>query len=187
VDELRKYSKGITAVTVRHHLARLYTEQLITSPTPLRRAIPGRPRHVYSLTDKAKSSFPNNYELLTVHLLGEMIRSLPSDQINVIFEGVADRMAEEASVPDVPMPQRLDMVVDYLNKQGYEAYWETCDGGYVLHTANCPYHHISGSTPVLCEMDMRLIASVLQVIPRVLQRVADGSSTCAYMIHCWSG
>jgi len=185
VDELRNRSRGITAVTVRHHLARLFEEQMITASAPLRRAAPGRPRHVYSLTDKARSSFPTNYELLTVHLLGEMARSLPSNQINVIFEGVADRMANEASVPNLaPMPERLDSVVNYLNKQGYDAYWEPCDGGYVLHTANCPYHKASRRTDTLCEMDMRLIASMLHIVPRVLHRVADGSATCAYMIRC---
>jgi predicted ArsR family transcriptional regulator len=71
-----------------------------------------------------------------------------------------------------------------LNKMGYEAYWEACDGGHVLHTANCPYHKVSGRTDALCEMDMRLIASMLHVVPRVLHRIADGSATCAYMIHC---
>ena len=55
----------------------------------------------------------------------------------------------------------LDVAVDYLTERGYEAHWEDSADGYVLHTSNCPYHHISESNPALCEMDLRLVASLL--------------------------
>ena len=182
VAELRKRKGEITAVTVRHHLTRLQQEDLITPPELLHRTRPGRPQHVYLLTDKARGKFHNNYQPLTAHLLGEMTQIMPASQVKVILEGVADRMAGEASIPDRPLPQLLDAAVNYLSGHGYDAYWEKCEDGYILHTANCPYHSVAENTRALCEMDMRLIASMIGVVPRVLNRVATGGSTCAFMI-----
>ena len=81
------------------------------------------------------------------------------------------------------MPERLDCVVSYLNTHGYNAQWETHDEGYVLRTTNCPYHHIAETTQTLCEMDMRLIASLLGgIVPRLLERMSGGGASCAYLV-----
>ena len=69
VDEIvealqTRRGKQITAVTVRHHLTRLQEENLITAPQMRHRSTPGRPQHVYSLTQKAVAQFPNNYQQL---------------------------------------------------------------------------------------------------------------------------
>ena len=56
--------------------------------------------------------------------------------------------------------------------------------GYVLHTSNCPYHHLKlgeGSAS-LCDLDLRLVASLLGVVPRRLSHVAHGGETCSYLI-----
>lgn len=182
VTELRRRMGKITAVTVRHHLSVLQRDDLITAPQLLHRSTPGRPQHVYTLTERAKDVFPNNYQPLATRLLEQIAASLPPAQVNVILEGVADRMASDARVPNAPLPNRLDTAVDYLNAHGYNASWEKCDGGYMLHTANCPYHHVAVTTESLCEMDMRLVASLLGVVPRLVARVSAGASTCSYMI-----
>ncbi len=182
VADLRKRRGAITAVTVRHHLARLQEEDLITTPQLRHRNAPGRPQHVYTLTDAAKEYFPNNYRPLAAHLVEQLVTHLPPRQINVILEGVAERMAADADVGDLPLPERLDLVVDYLNQHGYTARWEHHPEGYLLQTTNCPYHHIANNNPALCEMDMRLVASLLGVVPRLQSRMSRGDSACAYVI-----
>lgn len=182
VEELQKRRGSITAVTVRHHLMRLQEEELITSPELRRRSSPGRPQYVYALTEKAKDLFPNNYQRLAVGLLGELQRRLPPDNVNVILEGVADSMAQEVYLPDAPMPERLDVVVDYLNDNGYEAMWAKADEGYLLITTNCPYHGLADETGAVCQMDMRLISTLLGVIPRRVDHVSRGDTQCSYLI-----
>ena len=183
VDELCKRRGDITAVTVRHHLKYLQNDNLITTPQLLHRSTPGSPQHVYTLTDKATDYLPNNYQRLATGLLTQLQAQLPPDGVNVILQGVADEMAAEANIQDLPLKERLEEVVDYLNNHGYQASWETEDEGYVLYTHNCPYHQLAQSTDALCTMDMRLITSMLGgVVPRLISRVADGDTTCAYMI-----
>ena len=182
VEELHKRRGSITAVTVRHHLKLLQGEDLITSPELRRRTSPGRPQYVYVLTEKARDQFPNNYQRLAEGLLEELQKHLPPQGVNVILEGVADQMAGEALIPDGTLTDRLDAAVEYLSVRGYEAHWEQCQDGYVLSTSNCPYHHISENNVMLCELDMRLISSLLSVVPRRISHVTEGDETCSYLI-----
>jgi predicted ArsR family transcriptional regulator len=183
VGELRKRrGDSITAVTVRHHLTRLQEDDLITTPQLRHRSAPGRPQHVYTLTEAAIQHLPGNYQPLAASLVEELREQLPPSQINVILEGVADRMVVEAHIPQMPLSERLKLVVDYLNQHGYNAQWESHDEGYILRTSNCPYHHIANGDMALCEMDMRLVAGLLGVVPRLMSRLSQGDTSCAYII-----
>jgi len=183
VEDLRERKGEITAVTVRHHLAKLQEQDLVASPKTRHRDAPGRPQHIYALTDKASSVFPNNYQQLAESLLRQIRQVVPAEGVNVILEGVAVEMAKNADIPDgIGMNQRLDAVVDYLSEHGYEAYWEASETNYVLHTVNCPYHQIAKEDETLCEMDMRLISSMLGVVPRRISHLSAGEPSCAYLI-----
>lgn len=173
---------AITAVTVRHHLNELLKENLITNSQPRHRTAPGRPQHIYTLTEESKAFFPNNYRPLATNLLEQICLQLPPKEVNVILEGVAGRMAAQANIPDMPLKSRLDMAVNYLNEHGYNAHWEEISEGYILRTNNCPYHDIAQSNHNLCEMDMRLIAALIGLVPRLISRVTAGDASCAYMI-----
>lgn len=111
-----------------------------------------------------------------------MQKFLPPEGVNVILEGVADHMAQEAAMPEGNIGERLDVAVRYLNDRGYEAHWEQNSDGYVLFTSNCPYHHMSSDNPRLCEMDLRLVSSLLSVVPRRITHVTEGDETCSYLI-----
>lgn len=183
VEELQRRRGQITAVTVRHHLTRLQEEALITTPELRRRTTPGRPQHMYSLTEKAQQTFPNNYQRLAAGLIDELTRRLPPEGVNVILEGVATNMAGDADIPDLPLRERLEMVVQYLNEHGYMASWREVDDGYLLSTCNCPYHNLNtANNDLLCDLDMRLIASLLGVVPRRVSRVSAGDPSCSYKI-----
>jgi len=187
VDELvgeleSRRGTSITAVTVRHHLNELLKEQLITTAELKHRDTPGRPQHVYVLTEAALEHFPSNYQSLVTHLLGQLTNSLSNTQINVLFEGVADHMAADAAVPFLSLVERLNYVVSYLNEHGYNANWQQGEDGFILNTNNCPYHQLAEGNRMLCEMDMRLVSSLLGIVPRLVSRISDGDAACSYFI-----
>jgi DeoR family transcriptional regulator, suf operon transcriptional repressor len=183
VDELRqRRSDHITPVTVRHHLKILQDEGMVDSGKMRQRTSPGRPQHVYYLTERGLAYFPGNYQRLVETLLRQMESNLPPGGVNVILEGVATSMAETACIPQAPLEERLSAVVEYLNRSGYEAHYEPAENGYVLATCNCPYHHLSRETDSLCQMDMRLISNLLGVVPRLISRIAQGEDSCSYFI-----
>jgi DeoR family transcriptional regulator, suf operon transcriptional repressor len=187
VDELvaeleKRIQHGITAVTVRHHLDVLRSERMVTEPAIRRRRTPGRPRYVYTLTDKAHEQFPNDYQTLVKNLIGQMKATLPPPSVNVIMEGAADQMIVQANVPETTIERRLDYVVEYLNQHGYEASWQPCPDGFILSTRNCPYHQVAIEHGELCVMDMRLISGLVGSVPRMLGRIAENHDSCDYLI-----
>ncbi len=176
--------KRVTAATVRHHLDVLRLNGLVEAPAVRRRDTPGRPQYVYRLTEKAFDLFPSNYAELAHVLLDQLHAFLPNEQVNVIIEGAADQMAASVSIPDVPMPNRLEYVIEFLNVQGYQASWrETEDRlGWILSTTNCPFEKLAGIHEDVCYLDMRLMARLLGVVPRRLDRIAEGGQSCDYYI-----
>jgi len=187
VDEIVQDLSGrigeITAVTVRHHLEILRGDGLVAAPVVRRRTTPGRPQHVYSLTERALELFPNNYRQFAQQLLSQLKSQLPRQEVNVILANVAERMADGVVPADVPLTTRLDHVVKYLTTQGYEAAWEEAEEGYILYTNNCPYHHLAADHEELCAMDMRLISSLLGgIMPRRIEHMPTGGLSCAYLI-----
>jgi len=183
VDELAKVL-DLNSVTVRHHLDILRCEELIAEPEVRHRNKPGRPQYAYGLSEKASTRFPKNYCELAGKLLEEVKSSTPPGGINVIFEGVANRLA--ASAPkcanDRPVTERLDRAVAFLNDHGYVASWEEASEGYLLHTCNCPYEALAKNNPELCSMDLTLAANLLGGTVERVSRVLDGAASCSYRL-----
>jgi predicted ArsR family transcriptional regulator len=184
VDELAEVL-DLTSVTVRHHLDILRSEELVAEPVIVHRSSRGRPQHSYALTQKASGHFPKNYGELTSKVLAEIKAASPPPAVNVIFEGVANRLAAEAPspVPGEPMTERLNRAVTFLNARGYVARWETAPEGYLLHTCNCPYEGLAGAHPELCGMDRALVGNLLDAPLECLARVVEGGQSCAYLIR----
>lgn len=185
VEDLSHALNDLTPVTIRHHLDVLRAEGLVAEPVSLHRETPGRPRHTYRLTDRAQALFPRNIESLTEHMLNEIMERLSDDEINVIFEGITDRMADELGPPqnDETYSDRLDRVVGHLTQHGYEARWEPGPDGFILHTMNCPYDSLARASDTLCSLDVRYISKLLGVVPRRLAHIAEGDKSCSYLVR----
>jgi predicted ArsR family transcriptional regulator len=183
VDELSKFLDHLTPVTVRHHLDVMRSEGLVEAPEIRRRITPGRPRYIYRLSANAQTLFPTNMDSLTGHILDELKDRLDDGQINVIFAGVADRMASALppAPDDEPLKQRLSRVVALLSEQGYMASWEAHPEGYILHTRNCPYN-LADEHPEMCALDVRYISNLLGTVPRRLSHLLEGDHSCSYLV-----
>jgi predicted ArsR family transcriptional regulator len=183
VDQLSDQLE-LTPVTIRHHLDILRSEGLVEAPKVKRRQTPGRPQHVYALTEQATEYFPKNYVGFADLTLREIREHIGSEQLESIVQGVARRMASGVPhpLPDEPIPHRLDRVVTFLNQKGYVARWETSDRGYLLHTANCPYQGLSQHHREPCIMDMTLITELLGVTPQRVAWLNAGEETCSYLV-----
>lgn len=177
-----KRGENITPVTVRHHLSILQEDDLVEIPETQQRATPGRPRHVYVLTQRAHRYFPNNYHTLLHGIMKQINNIHGTEGVNVILEGVADDMVNQACIPDNSLTERLHHVCSYLNDHGYEADYEATRDGFILHTKNCPYHTLALEDNSFCVMDMRLISRMLGVVPRLVSHIKDGASSCSYFI-----
>ena len=192
VDEIVSYlheraDKKVTAATVRHHLEILKEHGIIDTPQVKRRNQPGRPKHLFELTDRADDYFPTNYANLADGLLRQIKSNLPDNQINVILEGTAQDLAAQADIPhDLPIEERMDYVAEHLNRQGYQASWHVAldelSDGFILETSNCPYEKVVQTHTDICMVDIVLISSLLGIVPRRISHKHDNNEVCAYFI-----
>ena len=84
---------GISPISIRHHIASLEAEGLISSEDE-RHGV-GRPRQVFSLTDTGVEQFPTRYVRLTVRLLEHLKETMPEAMINKLFTQMAEDLARD--------------------------------------------------------------------------------------------
>lgn len=181
VDELSRELE-LTSVTVRHHLEILRHEGLVAPPLPLRRAGPGRPQHLYRLTDEASDLFPKNYDLLTTEVLREMTECLPPEEMDHALVRIAERMAQQASIPrNTEFSVQVEATVQFLNTMGFMATVEEEEGRFVLQIANCPYERVSRQRSEPCAIDAALLSQLLGDDSGSIEQQLNPTGHCTYI------
>jgi predicted ArsR family transcriptional regulator len=183
VNELAE-SVGINPISVRHHVNKLEAEGLIQSEEE-RHGV-GRPRLVYSLTNKGMEQFPQRYLQLTLRLLEQLKTSLPEKVLGNIFrevaEGIADDLTQHVDLEKLDLKERLELLQAALISEGFMVNLEEDEGNYYVVEASCPYHHVGEDYPEICVVDRELIAHFAASIPKRIECILNGDKQCKYMI-----
>jgi predicted ArsR family transcriptional regulator len=184
VDELSQ-ELDLTTVTIRHHLDILRGNGLVAAPFADRRKAPGRPKYVYSLTEKASSFFPKMYDNLVSLMLNELRSRLSPDEVDEVMKNIGEHIAQQAVLPDEGGFQaRLTAVAEFLDGLGYMAHWEHhTNDDYLLHIANCPYESVARKNHRVCAIDEALLTHLLGTSPERISWAARGDHECTYVIH----
>lgn len=175
---------GLTQMAVRHHLNVLQAEDLIQVAHTKRLHKPGRPVQVYSLTDKARQFYPQEYCRLADLMADEMTAHVGVGGVIKIFDGMADRLLSDAPIlPDtLSFEDRLDHVTSFLREKGYIVDWEIQDGNYVVYHLDCPYRQFAQNHQEVCALDKKLIGNLLQVNPTRISCIAKNDDKCTYVV-----
>jgi DeoR family transcriptional regulator, suf operon transcriptional repressor len=181
INELAE-AVSINAISVRHHLTSLLLEGLCQSEEE-RHGV-GRPRLVYSLSQKGMERFPTRYFELTSRLLDQMKETLPTSVINRFFTDMAENLVKDYKMvtDGFSVEQKLNYVKDMLQKQGFSVAWEKKDAHYYIYENGCPYFHISQAHPEICSVDHTLISKVMNIPVEKISCVLSGDSNCIYSI-----
>jgi predicted ArsR family transcriptional regulator len=175
---------GISPISVRHHIASLEAEGLISSEDE-RHGV-GRPRQVFFLTKTGIEQFPTRYVQLTVRLLEHLKETMPEAMINTLFSEMAEDLARDLSegteTKNLSMQERLNLVKELLRREGFNIEWEQMEGGYEIHEASCPYYYIGQNHPEVCTVDQILISKVLSVPTEKVKCILKGDSSCTYLV-----
>jgi len=184
VQELSR-SLDLTTVTIRHHLDTLRREKLVAAPEVLHRKAPGRPQHVYRLTEEASDFFPKRYEPLIDMILAELREHLAQEEVEALMARIGRRIASEVRIPKgASFEERVVVAVEFMDRRGYMAHWERADDGrYFVHVANCPYEGVARRHSEVCEIDHTLLTELLGPRLAEIDRIADPPHHCTYLIR----
>jgi predicted ArsR family transcriptional regulator len=174
---------GISPISVRHHLTALQAEGLVK--VELDRQGVGRPRHVYSLSERALQYFPAPYQTLVERLLDELKASLPADQVDAIIGRMAANVAAHyGSVKGGgTLQERTEYLLTVLGAEGFLAEIQQVGDNLVLTALNCPYTTIGQRHPEVCQIDSTLIQSVLGVDVEQKSCVLHGDRSCVFSVQ----
>lgn len=175
---------GISPISIRHHIAILEAEGLIDSED--KRHGVGRPRQVFFLTERGMEQFPTRYISLTLRLLEHLKETMPEAMINKLFTQMAIDLARDLSkgkeTENLSMKERLDLVKDLLNHEGFSIEWEQMPDGYHIHETSCPYYFIGQNHPEICAVDQVLISTFLAVPTEKVKCILNGDNNCTYIV-----
>jgi DeoR family suf operon transcriptional repressor len=174
---------GITASATRQHLSALAQDGLIRYA--IQRGGPGRPTHIYSLTESGDALFPRNYVDLTNELLS-YVEDEDADLLSRIFDkrGLARLARAQLRVDGLPFPDKVAMVARILDEDGYLAdFTELPDGTFRLTEHNCAVLAVAQRYQHACRTEIEFLQALLPEaeIVRVAHRLVSGH-VCSYEI-----
>jgi len=181
INELAE-AVDINPISVRHHIARLEAKGLVTS-TEERHGV-GRPRRIYSLTERGREEFPTRYLRLTLRLLEQLKETMPQPMVDKLFTQIAQDLATEyqQELEGMDIEERLDLVTELLTNEGFTVEWERQDDHYRIRETNCPYFHIGQDHPEVCSVDQTLISTLLSIPAQKIKCMLHGDTHCTYLI-----
>jgi DeoR family suf operon transcriptional repressor len=172
----------INPISVRHHISRLEADGLVASDET-RHGV-GRPRRFYFLTEKGREQFPTRYIRLTMRLLEQLKESVPPVFIKGLFTQMAQDMAADfrPEMTGLPMDQRIELVRQFLTREGFNVEVEKIGDDYHLRESSCPYFQVGQTHPEVCSLDQTLISTLLEIPAQKVQCLLLGDAHCTYII-----
>jgi DeoR family suf operon transcriptional repressor len=175
---------GISPISMRHHIARLEADGLVSSDEE-RHGV-GRPRMVYFLTEAGLERFPTRYIRLTLRLLEQLKETVPPAVVNNLFTQMAKDLANDLSsqsdLLSMPIEERLKKMQTFLEREGFTINWERKGNQYFIQEVNCPYLHVGQSHPEVCAVDQTLISAALAVPAEKVKCILNGDTICTYVV-----
>lgn len=172
---------GVSTTAVREHLIHLQSYGLVSTSTL--RYGPGRPRIIYTLTDKAQKLFPKQYDLLINLLLQEIGAEDGREKVERLLERVSMRLAHEYTerINGVGIHVRLTELHTMLEDQGIPAEVQPSGGG--IRIFSCPYLDVAHEHVEVCTMERHMIEHVLGEKVVQEQSMRDGHNHCCFSIN----
>ena len=181
VDQLST-ELGLAAAAVRRHLEILQRDRLVDFE-PVRRK-PGRPEHLFALTDEGQELMPKRYHILLQRLLHGLNGSMNGngDAAKALLSGVARAMVEEhrSRVPEGEDFDRIALLRRILEDEQFSPAVEESPDGVSVNLHNCPYRGVATHSEVICHLDRELIAVVLKAPVSSTARINQGHLICTY-------
>lgn len=177
---------GVSRQAALQHLDRLAADDLVTHVTA-RRGV-GRPRRLWSLTDKAQARFPDTHAQLTLEVL-EAIRAefgeAGLERLIARREAATAQGYVRALKAARSLEARVARLAELRAAEGYMAEWSrTDDGGWLLVENHCPICAAAAACQGFCRAELEAFRGVLGPGARVerTDHILAGARRCAYRI-----
>lgn len=189
VDDLASALR-LAPMTVRQHLTALERDEMVSVAEQRNGA--GRPRHLYSLTERGDAAFPRRYDRFASMLLAELqsLDAAPippdcSDRMAVVLERLARREAEphRRRLSGLDLADRARETATVLHEIGGFAEAVESADGIEIRDYNCVYRGLRPAEAGPCAWHARLVPLLLDR-PVEYPESAEGARICSVLVRC---
>ncbi len=182
VDQLSA-ELGLAAAAVRRHLEILQRDRLVDYE-PVRKK-PGRPEHLFALTEDGQELMPKRYHLLLQRILQGLTVSANGSgdaAVKGLLTLVARTMVEEhrSRAMEGEETDRIALLRRILEDEQFSPVITDSPDGIQVTLHNCPYRGVATQSDVICTLDRELIAEVLDAPVSSTARINLGHPLCTY-------
>lgn len=175
---------SITVSGARQHLAGLEKDGVVTYQRV--RHGPGRPRHLYELTEEGDALFPRRYVELTNELLGYVQEHDPG-LLDQLFVRRAQRRVRGAQkrLEGLSLPEKVRELTRILDEEGYYAQLEELeDGRFRIIERNCLMKGVAERYAQACSSELSFLRKVLpEADVNRSVHVINNQPCCAYDVR----
>ncbi|HLY07734.1 MAG TPA: crosslink repair DNA glycosylase YcaQ family protein [Planctomycetota bacterium] len=168
--------RGVNLTAVRQQLAALQREKLIQVRVEKRQV--GRPTHLYALSEKAESLFPQSYGPFALTLLRQL-RDIDGEQK---IDQMLDRRTRaliatyRKRLAGMSTAEKWRELARIRADEGYMARAE----GLGMSEHHCPIAAIAREFPQVCRFEKKLFEAVLGAPLDRTEHLASGGRACVY-------
>lgn len=177
-------SLDLAKTTVRQHLSHLEERHLVASQSISEG--PGRPRLRYQLTETGHKLFPSQdgplFGTLIEFLLREGYPGVVDDFFRQMWKQRREELAREMEKREaVELPERLEVLEEFLERQGFSPSVEIDAAGVTIRECNCPFSEGVRATRLPCRLEAQFLSQALQREGQRVQYIPDGKPSCNYL------
>lgn len=174
---------GLTSTGIRQHLTVLERDGLVRAHEE--RGHVGRPTLVYSLTEKADSLFPKDYDLLSQCLLEEIRATEGNERLYHLLHRVAQRMAEPhlERVQGKPLAERVQETARIMQEQGCLIDVAQKGEEFYIDEYTCPFPKVAEQHRSVCALHVEFVGLLTGGDTRLTRSLMRGQCACTYRIR----
>ncbi|WP_234572746.1 helix-turn-helix transcriptional regulator [Rhodohalobacter sp. 614A] len=176
---------GVTTEGARFHLLKLEKEGLLKSRSVAKGR--GRPKQIWSLTQKGHNRFPNTHAELTANLINMMRETLGEQAVDQVIErhqqAMRSRYSQEIDNTD-NLENRIAKLAEIRTREGYMAEYEKEDGYFLFVENHCPICSAAKACQGFCKAELLSFNFVLGQDVKVerTEHIVSGERRCTYKI-----
>jgi predicted ArsR family transcriptional regulator len=173
---------GLSPNAVRQQLVVLERDGLVEERA-VRRG-PTKPTLQFSLTSKADSLFPQQYDKMLAAVLREVKASYGTPAVEQIFERIGRHAVERAKekVTASDTEGRVAQLTQVLRDRGVVAEYSLVDGGFLLQEHTCPYSGVVKEHPEVCSVIHHVIDETIGGEHQQIESLASGGKSCTFAL-----
>jgi predicted ArsR family transcriptional regulator len=174
---------SLTPTGIRQHLTVLERDGLLRASEERGRV--GRPSLVYSLTAKAETLFPKNYDQLAVALLEETRAMSGKDGLQTLLRRVSQNLAAPYldRVQGKSPRKRAEEATRVLREQGCLVDMEEDGDDILIREYTCPYDSVARQNSGVCVLHVDFVSRLTGGDVKLTTSLLRGDRACTYRIR----